>query len=56
VRQLGVQGLGRERFTLFLSNNFEETARDLIIRYAGRNQGTAQIAAKICSKAAGQRT
>jgi hypothetical protein len=38
VRQLGVQGLGRERFTLFLSNNFEETARDLIIRYAGRNR------------------
>ena len=38
VRQLAVQGLGRERFTLFLSNNFEETARDLIIRYAGRNR------------------
>jgi hypothetical protein len=38
VRQLAVGGLGRERFTLFLSNNFEETARDLIIRYAGRNR------------------
>jgi hypothetical protein len=38
VRQLAVQGLGRERFTLFLSNNFEETARALIIRYAGRNR------------------
>jgi hypothetical protein len=38
VRQLAVQGLGRERFTLFLSNNSEETARDLIIRYAGRNR------------------
>jgi hypothetical protein len=38
VRQLAVQGLGRERFTLFLSNNIEETARDLIIRYAGRNR------------------
>ena len=38
VRQLAVQGLGRERFTLFLSNNDEETARELIIRYAGRNR------------------
>ena len=38
VRQLAVQGLGRERFTLFLSSNFEETARDLIIRDAGRNR------------------
>lgn len=38
ARQLAVQGLGRERFTLFLSNNFVETARDLIVRYAGRNR------------------
>jgi len=38
VRQLAVDGLGREQLTLFLSNNFEETARDLIIRYAGRNR------------------
>jgi hypothetical protein len=38
MRQLAVQGLGRERFTLFLSNNVAETARDLIIRYAGRNR------------------
>ena len=38
VRQLAVQGLGRERFTLFLSNNVAETGRDLIIRYAGRNR------------------
>src|SRR5262249_10490548 len=31
-------GLGPEKPTLFLSNNFEETARNLIIRYAGRNR------------------
>src|SRR5262249_18092046 len=35
VRQLAVGGLGREEPTLFLSNNVAETARDLIIRYAG---------------------
>jgi hypothetical protein len=38
VRQLAVNGLGREEPTLFLSNNSEETARSLIIRYAGRNR------------------
>ncbi len=32
-----VDGLGRERPTLFLSNNLVETARALVIRYAGRN-------------------
>jgi hypothetical protein len=37
IRQLAVEGLGRERPTLFLSNALEETARSLIIRYAGRN-------------------
>jgi hypothetical protein len=37
IRQLAVDGLGREQPTLFLSNNFVETARSLIIRYAGRN-------------------
>jgi hypothetical protein len=37
VRQLAVDGLGREQPTLFLSNHPEETARSLIIRYAGRN-------------------
>jgi hypothetical protein len=37
IRQLAVDGLGREQPTLFLSNNFAETARSLIIRYAGRN-------------------
>jgi hypothetical protein len=38
VRQLAVDGLGHEEPTLFVSNNFEETARTLIIRYAGRNR------------------
>ena len=31
-------GLGRDPPTLFLSNGFEETPRELIIRYAGRNR------------------
>jgi hypothetical protein len=38
LRQLAVTGLGRSQATLFLSNHFEETARELIIRYAGRNR------------------
>jgi hypothetical protein len=38
IRQVAVTGLGREDPTLFLSNDFEETPRDLIIRYAGRNR------------------
>ena len=38
IRQLAVKGLGREKPTLFLSNHFEETARNLILRYAGRNR------------------
>jgi hypothetical protein len=38
IRQLAVTGLGRAKPTLFLSNEFEETARELIIRYAGRNR------------------
>jgi hypothetical protein len=38
LRQNAVAGLGRERPTLFLSNNFEQTPRELIIRYAGRNR------------------
>ena len=37
LRQLAVIGLGREEPTLFLSNNFEASGRDLIARYAGRN-------------------
>jgi hypothetical protein len=38
IRQIAVTGLGRERPTLFLSNNEEETARSVVIRYAGRNR------------------
>jgi hypothetical protein len=38
VRQVAVTGLGRDSPTLFLSNNMTETARDVVIRYAGRNR------------------
>lgn len=38
IRQIAVQGLGREQPTLFLANNVTETARNLIIRYAQRNR------------------
>jgi hypothetical protein len=37
IRQVAVAGLGREEPTLCLSNNREVSARDLIVRYAGRN-------------------
>jgi hypothetical protein len=37
LRQIAVQGLGRENPTLFLSNNFEATPRELITNYARRN-------------------
>jgi hypothetical protein len=33
-----VGGRGREEPTLFLPNNGEETARGLVVRYAGRNR------------------
>jgi hypothetical protein len=35
---VAVDGLGKEEPTLLLSNNSTETARNLIIRYAGRNR------------------
>jgi hypothetical protein len=38
IRQLAVTGLGREKPTLFLANNNETTARELITRYAQRNR------------------
>jgi hypothetical protein len=38
IRQVAVDGLGKEQPTLLLSNNTQETARSLIIRYAGRNR------------------
>jgi hypothetical protein len=37
LRQVAVDGLGREQPTLFLSNNFQVTPRELVVRYAGRN-------------------
>lgn len=37
LRQVAVGGLGRERYTLFLSNNTQVSARDLVLRYARRN-------------------
>jgi hypothetical protein len=38
VRQVAFTGLGRDQPTLLLTNNEEETARNLLIRYAGRNR------------------
>jgi hypothetical protein len=38
IRQVAVTGLGREQPTLLLSNDFDETARSLVMRYAGRNR------------------
>lgn len=37
VRQIAVKDLGRENPTLFLSNNFTISARDLVTNYARRN-------------------
>lgn len=37
LRQIAVQGLGREKPTLFLSNNLEVRPRELITDYARRN-------------------
>lgn len=37
LRQVAVDGLGRERYTLFLSNNSQTTARDVVLRYVRRN-------------------
>ena len=37
MRQIAVIGLGRDKPTLFLTNNVEETARQIITRYTGRN-------------------
>src|SRR5262249_55649737 len=38
IRQVAFDGLGKEQPTLLLSNNKEQTARQLLIRYAGRNR------------------
>lgn len=37
LRQVAVDGLGRERYTLLLSNNTAVSGRDLVLRYARRN-------------------
>lgn len=37
IRQLALDGLGRTELTLLISNNVDASARELIIRYAGRN-------------------
>jgi hypothetical protein len=37
VRQVAVQGLGREQATLFLTNNFDLSPRELVTNYARRN-------------------
>jgi hypothetical protein len=37
MRQIAVTGLGRDQPTLFLTNNFAETPRQLIARYTNRN-------------------
>ncbi len=37
ARQIAVKGLGREQPTLFLTNNFEASARELVMNYARRN-------------------
>jgi hypothetical protein len=37
LRQVAVTGLGREQPTLFLGNNESVTARELVMRYTGRN-------------------
>jgi hypothetical protein len=37
IRQVAVSGLGREEPTLFLCNNTAVSARDIVLRYTGRN-------------------
>ena len=37
LRQIAVAGLGRDQPTLVLTNNFDETARQIITRYTSRN-------------------
>jgi len=38
LRQIAVTGLGREAATLFLTNNFDASPRDVITNYARRNR------------------
>lgn len=37
LRQIAVAGLGREQPTLFLTNNFQDPARQIVTRYTSRN-------------------
>jgi len=37
IRQIAARGMGREQPSLFLSNNFDVTPRELIMNYARRN-------------------
>ena len=37
MRQIAVTGLGRDKPTLLLTNNFDETARQIMTRYTSRN-------------------
>lgn len=37
IRQIAARGMGREQPSLFLSNNFDATPRELIMNYARRN-------------------
>jgi len=38
IRQIAVAGLGHDQPTLFVTNDFHQTPREVIIRYAGRNR------------------
>jgi hypothetical protein len=38
IRQIAASGLGHDQPTLFITNQFQETPREVIIRYAGRNR------------------
>ena len=38
IRQIAATGLGHDQPTLFITNQFQETPREVIIRYAGRNR------------------
>lgn len=46
IRQLAVE-LGRQSPTLFLTNNFEETGREIIVRYAGRNRAEGGLGVSV---------
>lgn len=51
VRQVAVEGLGWEKPTLLVANETEETARNLVIRCAGRNRIEDGLGARWTSSA-----